>query len=366
VGQGIDLLGTAARVVPERPPPPPPDRLERALIVKLSSIGDVVHALPVAHALKQGHARLRIDWAVAERTAPLVIGHPAIDRVLLWPTMAGWRVLRGSEYDVAIDLQGLARSALVSGLSHSRLRVARARQREAAHLVSYGVPLPAPPAHAVDEYLAVARYLGAPQARPRFDLPVQKSAARAIDALLDEARVDPAGPLIVVNPSASRRWKGWPVERWAEVVAALREEGTVALVGAAAQAAAHDRLARAVPGVVNLTGRTSLAALVALVARAALHVAPDTGSLHIAAALEVPVVGIYGPTRPSRLGPYGQPDHVVDRGDLCGRACPAYCVHGRRCLAAVAAADVVALARRVLGRAGRPASGKMPPRLRPE
>ena len=157
VGNGIDLLGTITRVVPERNPPASDrSRLRTFLIIKLSSIGDVAHDLPVASALRQRFPSARISWVAEEWTAPLVIGHPVVDRVIVCPTMVRWpaptglwlrqlrgaiRELRSERYDVALDLQGLARRAAVAALSRASLRIARAGQREGSHLVSYGVPL---------------------------------------------------------------------------------------------------------------------------------------------------------------------------------------------------------------------------------
>src|SRR5262245_63412836 len=123
VGDGIDLLGTITRILPERRPPAcDPTRLRTFLIVKLSSIGDVVHALPVASALRRQFPSARITWVAEEWTEALVVGHPAVDRVIVFPTMARWPAdkrewighlqravdeLRSETYDVALDLQGL-------------------------------------------------------------------------------------------------------------------------------------------------------------------------------------------------------------------------------------------------------------------
>jgi ADP-heptose:LPS heptosyltransferase len=113
MGQGIDLLGGLLRVVPERRAPPiDGSAVKRVLIIKLSSIGDVVHALPVANALKNADPSRHIAWAVDDWTSPLVIGHRAIDRVLVRTSLG--HELRRDQYDVVLDLQGLARSAIIS------------------------------------------------------------------------------------------------------------------------------------------------------------------------------------------------------------------------------------------------------------
>src|SRR5262249_51605690 len=146
MGQGIDLLGSVTRIRPEWPPPSiDGSRLRSLLLIKLSSIGDVVHALPTASAIKRAYPSLRLTWAVEEWTAPLVIEHPAADRVVVFPTLVSWpsrpvawvrrareavRGLQAEQYDIALDLQGLARSAAISLLSRAPLRIARAGQRE--------------------------------------------------------------------------------------------------------------------------------------------------------------------------------------------------------------------------------------------
>lgn len=364
MGHGIDLVGTITRLIPEKSPPPfGARRLRHVLLVKLSSIGDVVHALPVASALKRAHPGLRLTWAVEDWTAPLVTGHPAIDNVVAFPSFApramtrsGWRdelgaalrALRAELFDVAIDLQGLARSAGLSRAARAGLRIARAGQREGAHVVSFGVPI-AGAQHAVEEYLAVAAYLGAATRPVTFGLqPARRALSTVMHAIAGAgARAD--GTLIVINPSAAQRAKHWPVARWCSVIDALSDAGLVVLIGGAANRQAHAKVVeqcRSDP--VDLTGRTTLEEVVALLKHATLHVAPDTGTLHIAAALGTPVVGVYGPTSPARVGPWGQPDAVVHHRELCGRGCPAYCRFNRRCLAAVQASEVVVKAQSVL------------------
>jgi heptosyltransferase-1 len=364
MGQGIDLLGSITRVFPEQPPPADGGPVRTVLIVKLSSLGDVVHALPVASALKSTDPSLRITWAVEEWAAPVVAGHRAIDRVVLFPTMRWWpsrpivwarklqqavRELRSESYDVALDLQGLARSAVVTALSSAPRRLARAGQREGAHLVSYGVRLPSEPLHAVDEYLHVASSLGAARQPAVFAIPVSGAARQRVDTLLSSRGVSSTDRLVVVNASAAGSWKRWAPDRWAAVVDGLADLGRVILSGARGRGRVHAEIAqRARRRPVDLTGGTTLEELVALLERAALHVAPDTGTIHLAVALGTPVVGVYGPTPPWRVGPYRQPHSVVYHADQCGATCPAYCLYGRRCLGAVTADEVIASAHEVL------------------
>jgi lipopolysaccharide heptosyltransferase I len=360
MGQGIDLIGALTSIVPERLADPV-DRspITRVLIIKMSSLGDVTHALPVAVALKRALPAVRITWTVEESFAALLDGHPDIDRVVVVPDLA-WRAkspgrlsqlraavraIRSEPYDVVLDLQGLAKSASLAWLSRGRVRLARAKQREGAHLVSRAVAVPSG-SHAVDEYLELARFVGAAIRPVEFHLSPQPDAVRSISRLLLEFGIGRESPLIVINPSASGRWKNWPAERWAAVADPLTECGTVVLIGTGQHCARHAAIhMTARRPLTDLTGRTTLAELVALLDRATLHVTHDTGSAHVAAALGRRVVAVYGPTSVARLAPYGQAGSVISHGHLCGTLCPAYCLHGRRCLTAAAPSEVVAKAR---------------------
>ena len=342
-----------------------PSRLRSLLIVKLSSIGDVVHALPVAVALRRRHPYAHITWAAEDWTAPLLHGHPAIDRVVTFPTMRWgsvdptWfrsfkdavRSLRSEPYDISIDLQGLLKSAAVAVLSRAPVRIGIHEQREGAHLVSRAAPRPSGRLHVVEDYLRCAELLGASPTPVSFALPVQSDAIASIAHKLSELQIPADGPLIVINPSASVAWKTWPLPHWARVASALRAAGPVILVGGPAQKSRHAELARQVSQpLYDLTGRTTLTELVALLNRCAIHIAPDTGSAHIAAALGRPVVSVYGPTPSWRKAPYGYEDLAVHGAGQCSVGCPRFCLRDRRCLPSTTD-ELIARARHVLTRA---------------
>jgi lipopolysaccharide heptosyltransferase I len=343
--------------------PAPP--LERILLVKTSSLGDVVHALPAAVALRRLDPTPRITWVVEDWAADVVDGHPAVDRVVRWPRMrtprsapelCGWiralraaaRDLRSERYDVALDLQGLAKSAAIVLLSGAPRRLGIEGQREGAWLVARAVPVRAPGRHAVEENLLAAAHLGAPPAPPRFELAVDPRARAAVEDRLRAERLPAGRPLLVVSPSASTPRKSPPVALWRSVVAELCAAGSVILTGTSERRRAHAEIAA---GAVcrDWTGTTSLRELVALLDRASLVLAPDCGAAHVAAALGRPVVSLYGPTPPARLAPYGQEDRVIRRPGLCTPACGVACASGARCLAAIDPREVRAAALRALG-----------------
>lgn len=342
----------------------------RLLIVKMSSIGDVVHALPVAVALRRRYPNARISWVAEEWTAPLLRGHPAIDRIVTFPTMRGgsvgpgWvrsfigaaRRLRSETYAVSVDLQGLMKSAVVALLSVAPMRIGVHEQREGAQFVSRALPRHPGRLHVVDDYLRCAEFLGASPAPVSFALHVQADATASIARRLSEIGVRRDAPLIVINPSASVPWKTWPAEQWVRVAEALGDAGTVILVGGPGQEAQHAEIARRVGRPRHdLTGRTTLAELVALLNRCALHIAPDTGSAHIAAALGRPVVSLFGPTPPWRKAPYGYADLVVSGNGTCGVGCPRICRRGRHCLPS-SADELIERAQYALARAAAPAA----------
>jgi lipopolysaccharide heptosyltransferase I len=343
----------------------PVPSFERLVIVKLSSIGDVVHALPVASALRRTYPRLRITWAVEDWVAALVRGHGAVDRVVTFPRMrwaafgAPWVAafrraageLRREPYDICLDLQGLLKSSLVAVLSGASTRLGAGGQREAAGLVSRTVPGSGMRCHVVEDNLSAAAYLGAATEPVTFDLAVDAAAAASVAHRLAHRGLTPSRPLVVINPSSSVRWKHWPVERWARVARVLATDAPVVVVGSRDQRLRHAEVvqqADAADRVFDLTGETTLAELVALLARCTVHVAPDTGSAHIAAALGVPVIGLYGPTPTWRKAPYGQSSRVVHYDGLCGAGCPRFCMLRQRCLTAVEPDALITQARQVL------------------
>lgn len=338
--------------------------MQRLLIIKLSSLGDVVHALPVATALRRQFPQLHISWAVEMQHAALVRDHPAIDRVVVLPPFTwrnavdrAWlaavqralRTLREQPYDIAIDLQGLMKSSLVALASGARLRIGVHPQREGSHFVSRLIPRDHDTLHAVDRYLAAAEFLGAPADPVDFALPVSNDAAAVLARRLANKGVAPDARLIVINPLTARDEKNWPVPAWARVIDALAADGTVVLIGTDAERVRlRDLTQRTSRLPIDLVGETKLVDLIALLQRSALHVAGDTGTLHIAAALGRPVVGIYGPTHPALHGPYGQRHNVIRKEDLCGRTCPRVCPLRQPCLRSTTPEEVIAEARRVL------------------
>lgn len=290
-------------------------RPERVCILKPSSLGDIVHALPVLAALRARWPGARIAWVVNRGLRALLDGHPDLDEVIPFDrARAGGfgRILvelRRRRFDLTVDLQGLLRSAIMTAATGSPVRVGSARAREgAARGRFYTHKVDHPPlseVHAVDRLLAIAAAFGASVDRPTFALPIADEDRR----WARETLAGPDGPRLVLNPGARWATKRWPPEHFAEVGrrAARARGASLVVVGAEEDRPLVDALkARLGPTpCVDLCGRTSLMRLAAVAAEAAVVLSNDTGPLHLAAAAGARVVGLYTCTSPIETGPYG-------------------------------------------------------------
>jgi heptosyltransferase I len=312
----------------------------RILLVKLSSFGDVLHALPILEALREANPFAHITWLVEAAYAPLLSGHPALDEVWIAPRLRPAELLSGSNpaalrrllqqlrarpFDLVVDVQGLLKSAVWVAMAKSPRKVGYDRTRELSYLpLTERVTPFDPEAHAVKRYLNLAHYLGAPPAPPRFRL--------GLDAAADISALIPAetgASLVVLHPGARWASKLWPPASWARLAEWLREQGfRVAVTGSRAdQELAAGITAQCRVPLINLAGRTSLAQLAAILRTTRMAVTTDTGVMHLAAALGTPVTALFGPTAPWRTGPFGDGHQVVRLGLPCSpcfkRHCPA-------------------------------------------
>ncbi len=343
---------------------PPAAGHPRLLLIKLSALGDVIHALPTLEALRQAFPQGEITWLVEETYAPVLAGHPALDRVWAAPRVRpgrpGWgrelaaalrlaRRLRRETFDLVVDLQGLLKSALWTALARSARKVGYDRTREGSYLPLTERLAPFDPeAHAVLRYLNVAHYLGAPAAPPRFRL-------EHLAADSGGESGPPGGQgLIVLHPGARWVTKLWPAAGWAAVADWLAAQGfTVALTGSAADRALAAAIsARVQRPLLTLAGETTLGELAALFRRARVAVTTDTGPMHLAAALGTPVVALFGPTAPWRTGPFGAGHEIVRLQLECSPCFQRRCGHAR-CLAELHVAAVQEAIRNLLSRPAR-------------
>src|SRR5688572_17096040 len=316
----MERVGSAppVRTRPDRNALRPPGRV---LAVRLGAIGDVVNALTFAAALKEARLDLYLGWVVHPLAAPLVEGHPCVDRVHVWRRGRGLaevarlvREIRAEQYELAVDLQRIQKSAFLARCSGAPrvLGYDRARTKELSWLWTKERIAPREHArHMVLHYLEFAQHLGAAGARPHHYFPPDDAAEAWAAGLVHELGSEP----VLVNLGATKPANRWAPERFGALARALaREPGVpVCFTGGPADlaAAAVARDAAEEPRVRDLVGRTSLNQLVALTRRARLHVGCDTGPMHIAAAVGTPVVALFGPADPARTGPWGEGHRVL-------------------------------------------------------
>jgi heptosyltransferase I len=288
--------------------------LRRVCIVMMSAAGDVVHVLPVVHALKRHAPEAHITWVLQPGPATLVHGHPRVDRIVVFERGRGRRAfadvrreLRAEPpFDVVLVMQDYLKAGLIGTFPRSPVRLGfdRARARDLTWLLTNRHLPPRPVRHMQDQFLEFAEALGAPTEPLVWDLgpwPQERAWQREFYAGIER----PVAALVV---GTSKPEKDWPAERWAEVVDALYERHGLqpVLVGGRSErelAAERVIMQRARNQPVSALG-SGLRRLVAILDGAALVIAPDTGPLHIAVALDRPVIAMMGYTNPKRSGPY--------------------------------------------------------------
>lgn len=352
----------------------------RILILKPSSLGDVIQALPVLRLLKRHWRGAEIFWWIDSAFAPLLEGDSDLAGVVRferkrwarprhWPELfASIRATREKKFDLVIDLQCLARSAVFAWLARGEKLVGLDEVREGARaFYDFIVPRESFHTHAVDWYLSVLPRLGVPvhndfvwlPERPEIAAEVQRkwlsnSGFRTSD--LECGRAD--FRWVALQPGARWANKRWPVEHFAEfarLLAHSRPETRLIILGATSDHLIGEIVSAAAPQhCLNLCGETSLPEMVEWIRRCDLMVTNDTGPMHAAAALGKPVVALFGPTEPRRTGPYGQLENVL-RLDLPCSPCFKQRCHFEKpeeCLRAISPARVLARVLEKLNAAG--------------
>jgi heptosyltransferase I len=311
--------------------------MPRYLLVRLGALGDIVHALPVAAALRARHPDARIDWLVDVRHRPVLDLVPVLDERIAIDTRR-WsgrtsaldviKRLRRERYDLAFDLQGLIKSAVLARASGARrvfgLTKPHLRERAARAFYTEAVD-PGPATHVVHKNLALAAAAGVTSPTPAFPLEVSESSV--VDSVRQRLDLAPGQRFVALNPGAAWPNKRWPAERFAVLAARIGARWglrSIVLWGPAEDSLAA-RIAASAGGFAIPAPPTRLSELVWLLDAAALVVSGDTGPLHLAAARGTPVVGLYGPTDPARNGPWAPDDVTVSRWPVC------QCAHKRRC-----------------------------------
>jgi lipopolysaccharide heptosyltransferase I len=290
----------------------------RFLLIRLGSLGDIIHALPAAAALRDAFPESRVDWAIDRKWARPLEGNPDITETILVERRTAAEVIRSvrklhaARYTCAIDFQSLYKSALMAFASGAPRRIGfqRSYAREGLAALFYTERLNPRGAHKIDHNLTLVEHVGARKSRVRFPLMIRAE---------EEARVErelanhDLGEFFVLNPGAGWKSKCWPPERYGELYGKLTERygwrGVISF-GPGEENLAQ-QVVRAAGNPPPLAINLELGPLMALLRRSKFVVSADTGPLHLASALGTPVVGLFGPTDPARNGPYGSTDVTV-------------------------------------------------------
>ncbi len=309
----------------------------RILIVKSSSLGDIVHALPLLNGLRRRYPQARISWLVNTEYVQLLKDHPQLDEVIpfdrrqfkTWTgavkmtfKLGGFaRELREREFDLAVDVQGLFRSGLMAFASGAAVRLGFSPSRECSGIFyTHRVAIPDANMHAVDKNYLPARSLGFADHPIEFHLPVSPEAREALNGKLAAKGIEAGEPYAVIVPGSRWETKNWHPERFAQAVAHIQSELKISAVlsGSPAEADLCQHIARScTPAPAILAGEIGLTEWVALLGGAAVVLCNDSAALHLTVALGRPMVTVFGPTNPKRTGPYGQQANVLQAGLAC-------------------------------------------------
>lgn len=350
---------------------------KRILIIKQSSLGDVVHTLPLAHALKRCYPTCHIGWVVQRGFSALLEPDPAIDEIIpifipstsdpnagkgaiqaaakaTWKTLKDLRArFRARPYDLVLDLHASFRSGLLALTNPGGRRIGFADAKELNTWFQHDRLSPeADKPHAVDKNLLFAGFLGCPPEPEDFRIAVSPDAREKMIGFLAESGVRSGQKIVYANPAARWETKFWTIPAWAEFADLVIErlDATIVFGGSPEDSSyIHAIAGRMKRTPVIAAGRLSLSEAVALLDASDVYVGVDSGPMHIAAFVGIPVVALFGPTDPAKVGPYTKTGSVIRRIDLNCLACRKRSCKNRICLEGITAETVFEETAKALG-----------------
>jgi heptosyltransferase-1 len=320
---------------------------ERILIVKLSAIGDIIHTLPAVAALRRAYPEAWLAWMVERAGASLLRGNPDLDELITVDTHA-WRAnwwmglrhawyvtrhLRRAGFDLCIDFQGLLKSALFAYVSGApqRLGFPRQMRREPLSTVFTNLhgPMVDPSMHVVDQLVELLKPIGVATTERRFTIPLTEADEHFAERVWRELGLRSDVPVVVLYPGAA-----WETKRWGELNFARLNDALIRrfqvrtlLTWGPGEEPLVQRVVRATAYTPAIAPATTLLQLAAVMARCQAFVGGDTGPLHLAAAVGTPTVALFGPSNPTRNGPYGPGHRVLQHKLPCSNCYQRTCEH---------------------------------------
>lgn len=338
--------------------------MKNILVVKLSAIGDVIHALPVSYAIKETYPDAHLTWVVEPPAYDILRDNPYIDEILIFEkkkfkSFGGFlenfspfkSKLQQRKYDAALDLQGLFKSASIAYLSNAPVKLGTCNMREMSDKVSRPVVGPHANGHIVERYLDVARELGCKVNKVVFPMVVSDRDVDIARKVMQQCGACMENPYVVFAVGANWPNKRWTAKYFAQVSDWLYDRKIIpVIIGGGAvdeQIAAEINSYTDIPPV-NLVGRTSLKQLAYVIQNAQAVIGGDTGPVHLSAGVGTKTIMVMGPTDANRNGPYGQLENAIEAEHECKYCWKRACPKGEDCLAKIAPAQVIEKLERLL------------------
>lgn len=322
------------------------------LVVKLSAIGDVIHALPVSYAIKETFPDAHLTWVVEPPARELLDDNPYIDDIIVFEkkkfkeSLGGFlsnfgplrKRLKDGHFDIALDLQGLGKSAALAYFSGATVRYGTCNMREFSDKISMPVQGPNRNGHIVERYLDVARAIGCRVDEVKFPMVISERDKELVPKILAKAGVPLGVRYAVMAVGANWPNKRWPTSSYARLSDWFYSKKIIPVFaggGAVDEGLVAEICAKAEIPPINLVGRTSLKQLAQVILGSKIMIGGDTGPVHLAAGLKVPTVMLMGPTDANRNGPYGQQQNAIEVDRACKYCWKRACPKGIDCLAAI-------------------------------
>ena len=325
--------------------------IESVLVVKLSAIGDVIHALPVSYAIKETYPEAKVTWVVEPPAYDILKDNPYIDNIIVFEkkkfkSMRGFlknygpftKILNADKYDASLDLQGLFKSAAIAWSAKAPIRLGTCNMREMSHKVSRPVVGPNANGHIVERYLDVVRELGCQVNKVVFPMEISQRDQQAAEGAMQQAGIRMENPYVVLAVGANWPNKRWPTRYYAKLSDWLYDRKIIPVIiggGMLDSTLAGEIDAEAEIPPIILVGKTTLKQLAHVIKHAKAVVGGDTGPVHLAAGLGVPTVMVMGPTDANRNGPYGQLENAIEANRPCKYCWKRACPKGLECLSVI-------------------------------
>lgn len=341
------------------------ESLKNILIVKLSAIGDVVHALPVSWAIKETFPDAKITWVVEPPAYDLLAMNPCVDKIILFQkkefrTFSGFmkkffplkKEIQEEDYDAVLDLQGLFKSAAIAFFAKSNIKLGICNMRELSDKISAPVVGENSEGHIVERYLDTARAIGCKVREVKFPLEVPPAESEKAEKIIRHAGLREGNSYALLAAGANWANKRWTVENFAALSDWIYDFKIVpVLVG---NGAVDEQRAQEIESLVeippiNLVGRTNLMQLTHIIKNSKFIVGGDTGTVHLAAGLKIPTIMLMGPTDANRNGAYGQLQNTIEVDRACKGCWKRICPTGEDCLEKISLATVKEKLKKILG-----------------